>query len=842
MNKKRYWTYDQIDEEVLQQLVSQCQISPIIAKILVHRGITTPEAAKAFLSPGIACLHDPFLLKDMDRAVERIQRAVAAKESIWIYGDYDVDGVSSTSLLLKYFGEIGIPVNYYIPHRMEEGYGINEGAIEEIKAKGGQLIITVDCGITSLEEAKVAKALGIDMIITDHHECQGELPQAYAVIDPKREDCGYPFKMLCGCGVAFKLLQALAGPGGLGPKTREYLEIVALATVADIVPLVDENRYFVQEGLKEMAQTKNLGIGALIKVCNLQDKKINSGHIGFSLAPRINAAGRLGDAAKAVTLLSTQDPKEAEALAQYLNEENRDRQQLEMDIFHEAVAQIEGDPAYQQEDFLVVYQEGWHHGVIGIVASRLVERYYKPTIVLSIDGEEVKGSGRSIPGVNLFQLLMECKELFTKFGGHSQAAGLSLKREQLLEFRKCINSVAKERIEEEAKIQKIFCDSSLDLEEIDEALMDDLEALAPFGVGNPAPKFYARKVRVKEVYPLGAEGKHLKLCLEKGEGTIEALAFHWGEQRQQILAAQEVDLVFTPEYNEYQGTRRIQLGVKDIKMRAREGYRRLRDQYFAQFRLPEAPRVSLPVDELPAQVIPYSESALLKVLGDPEGNLMLVNSLQGVMTLQGFMDIRRVNCRRSYTWCYGCSQGLPKEGEVHIIVNPHIDKIDFKSYNKIILFDPFFSEADFSLIFQRVKRDQLLLLFNPEGEREYGEILHQVIPQREKLVHLYKFFSQRTQQGAIGSLKEMQSALEQQYGSYFSIPLIQNALRIFQEGGLLTVEQRGEDYRIIVHQGAPKIQLETLESFRRLNQYLQDYEELKKRLYPLYRRRMQAWN
>ena len=464
-NKK--WTLKHKGKIVDNELSKKIKISPEISQILKNRGIETEKDSEIFMDPSLDYLRDPFLMKDMEKAVKRIQEAIAKNEKIWIYGDYDVDGVSSTSILCIYFNSINYPVNYYIPNRLEEGYGINEDAIKLINEQGCNVLISVDCGITSVKEVELAKSLGIDVIITDHHECQTEIPNAFAVINPKQEDCNYPFDMLCGCGVAFKIIQALTPKEEFKYTMNNYLEIATLATICDIVPLVDENRIIVKNGLKLMKEGFNLGLRELTKVCGIETDKIGSSHIGFSIGPRINAAGRLGYSYLGVELFTTQSKEEAIEIASLLEEKNNERQMIEAKMYQEAEAIINSDERYKNDKVLIIANEGWQHGVIGIVASKLTEKYYKPTILLTIEDGEATGSARSIKGFSIFDALMKCSDILGKFGGHEQAAGLSLNEEYIDELRNRVNEFADYRLNQEDLIENIAVEFELDEDAID---------------------------------------------------------------------------------------------------------------------------------------------------------------------------------------------------------------------------------------------------------------------------------------------------------------------------------------------------------------------------------------
>ena len=562
-NKK--WTLKHKGKIVDNELSKKIKISPEISQILKNRGIETEKDSEIFMDPSLDYLRDPFLMKDMEKAVKRIQEAIAKNEKIWIYGDYDVDGVSSTSILCIYFNSINYSVNYYIPNRLEEGYGINEDAIKLINEQGCNVLISVDCGITSVKEVELAKSLGIDVIITDHHECQTEIPNAFAVINPKQEDCNYPFDMLCGCGVAFKIIQALTPKEEFKYTMNNYLEIATLATICDIVPLVDENRIIVKNGLKLMKEGFNLGLRELTKVCGIETDKIGSSHIGFSIGPRINAAGRLGYSYLGVELFTTQSKEEAIEIASLLEEKNNERQMIEAKMYQEAEAIINSDERYKNDKVLIIANEGWQHGVIGIVASKLTEKYYKPTILLTIEDGEATGSARSIKGFSIFDALMKCSDILGKFGGHEQAAGLSLNEEYIDELRNRVNEFADYRLNQEDLIENIAVEFELDEDAIDFNLIEELHRLEPFGMSNPSPRFILRNCEIKDIFKLGKEKNHLKLNLSK-KHTYECIGFNMSYLAEGYNIGDKVDVLFQLDENTYMGNRKIQFLLKDIRM------------------------------------------------------------------------------------------------------------------------------------------------------------------------------------------------------------------------------------------------------------------------------------
>jgi single-stranded-DNA-specific exonuclease len=568
MTGKAWKVSEDINSNTLQ-LAKELGISPLLGHLLYNRGITELVKAEAFLTPTLDHLHDPFLFKDMKRAVKRLKQAIDNQETVLIYGDYDVDGITSISLIIRVLSKC-LPgkLIYYIPKRLEEGYGLHLGSLDKALAKGVTLIITVDCGISAMEEGSFLKAQGVDLIITDHHEPKGVLPEAYALIDPKVPESGYPFIQLAGVGVAFKLLQGLAS---VMPEILERLlanlDLVAFGTVADIVPLLDENRVLVKYGLEQIQKTDNIGLQALIQGTSLKEREITSGHIGFMLAPRVNAAGRMANPSLGVKLFLTNDPLQAIDLAKKLEKENLTRQEIESVVLQEAKAQIEADPDVQNEHALVLAGEKWHLGVIGIVASKLVDIYNKPVILIGLDGEEGRGSGRSLKGFNLFDALDCCQEHMIKFGGHEFAAGLSITRQQIPAFREAFLKEAKEKLSQEALIPTIQIEGLIDLSGVTLDLARELGKLAPCGSSNPTPILGCKSVDLIDYKNVGENGKHLKLKVAAQDVICEGIGFNLGFIQSELASTSEVDLAFSLEENNWNGNVQIQLNLKDVVAR-----------------------------------------------------------------------------------------------------------------------------------------------------------------------------------------------------------------------------------------------------------------------------------
>ena len=534
----------------------------IIDKILYGRNIKGNEAIQAFLLPNKEQMHSPYLLNDMHQAVERVRRAKAQSEHIVIYGDYDVDGVTSTSILYMFLKEQGYSVSYYIPSRTEEGYGLNTSAIEKIRAYAA-LIITVDTGIAANQEVAFANSIGLDIIITDHHECQEDLPEAYCVLNPKRKDSAYPFDCLAGVGVTFKLMHGVALVEEVEDKIWKYMDIVALGTVADVVPLEGENRIITYLGFKQMEQTVHVGLQALIDVIPNKPIKITSNVIGYQLGPRINAAGRISDAKIGVELLVTTSKEEGVRIAHQLDMENKKRQDMEQAIVIQAEAYIEQYVDTEKDKIIIVAGDGWHHGVIGIVASRILAKYYKPTIVLTKEDGVYSGSARSVEGFNIFEAISNERDKLIRFGGHEMAAGLSLKETEFIAFKEEIQAYAEKHLPDELLTPSMVIDLEVEAKEMTLGLYDELERLEPFGVSNPMPTFCVQGI-VQYAQKIGQD-KHLKISVQKDNHVLHGVGFDKGYLVDELTEGEEVRIACELTKNVWNQKISVQLRIKDIQ-------------------------------------------------------------------------------------------------------------------------------------------------------------------------------------------------------------------------------------------------------------------------------------
>ncbi len=555
-----------VDNEIVNNLTEALGIEPIIARLLVQRGITTVAGANTFFEPDQTSLHDPFLFEGMDLAVDRIIEALHNKQSIFVFGDYDVDGITSSSLLYLFFRDLGGEVQYYIPNRQNEGYGLSVEGMEAAKKDGADLIITVDCGITSVEEIKRANELGIDVIVSDHHQTGDQIPEALAVINPKLPGSPYPFKDLAGVGVAYKLAQGVAKVLELDADYLDrYIDLVAVGTAADIVPLVDENRIFVRMGLDKLNKKPLVGLRALIETSGLKLGRIEVGQVIYGLAPRINAVGRLGSANRAVDLMITANSERARELSLTLESENRNRRRIDTSTLDEAIEEVEETIDPENDYTIVIAHEKWHGGVIGIVASRLIERYYRPTVMITIDKGIGKGSARSIPGFDIYNALSECSDLLEQFGGHTYAAGMSLKEENIPEFKRRFNDVAKRMLAPGDLFPKLHINDKIGLWSVNGELLRDLKKFAPFGPNNPVPSFVSRDVELYG-YPRIVGSNHLKFKVRSGERIIDCIGFNIGDRIGRLDPNRPTNnIVYTIEENEWNGQIYLQLHIQDIK-------------------------------------------------------------------------------------------------------------------------------------------------------------------------------------------------------------------------------------------------------------------------------------
>lgn len=559
MNRK--WQVNEIDNNEIERIEKSFNISKLVASIIAGKGLKTDEEIEVFLHPRRTDFHNPFLMPDMEKAANRIVEAIKNNEKVAIYGDYDVDGITSSTVLHRFLKDRGLNTNIYIPNRLCEGYGLNAEEIKKIAEEGHTLMITVDCGITGKAEVELAKSLGIDTIVTDHHEPPEELPEAIAVVDCKRKDNKYPFRELAGVGVTFKLTQAISKILNLKEEENlKYLDIVCIGTISDIVPLVDENRTISKLGLMLLNQTKNVGLKVLLE--SLGYKKIDSTAVSFGIAPRVNACGRMGYERVALELFLTDDVKRARELAKELNDFNTKRQEIEKRIFEEALEQIKNGQE-EKNPCIILRKENWHHGVIGIVSSKITEMYFKPSILMAIEGEDCKGSGRSIPGFDIHEALEKCNKNIKQFGGHSMAIGITVESANFEAFKSSVLNYAKEKhIEDIVPVLNI--DEKLQLKDITMKDVRDLALLEPFGEANKPPLFQINNVKIETIRTL-SEGKHLKMDIKDDNTKFGTIGFNLGSLANEYKIGDKIDIAGYLEINSFGGRDSIQINIKDIK-------------------------------------------------------------------------------------------------------------------------------------------------------------------------------------------------------------------------------------------------------------------------------------
>lgn len=568
-NAEKKWSFRDADPDLCTKLSEELNISQIVAQVLINRGIDTSEKARLFLSARLQDLHSPFLMKGMDQAVDRILSAIKNNEKICIYGDFDVDGITATAVMLLFLREVNMDVFYYIPRRLEEGYGLNVNAVKSIKKRGASLLITVDCGISDVNAVEYAHNNSIDVIVTDHHEMPDNSSEAYATLNPKQPDCDFPFKGLAGVGVAFNLIIGLRKKlrelgfwqKGQEPNLKDYLDLVALGTIADIVPMVDENRIFAKNGLKVIAKGRRPGIKALKDISGIPDGEVDAAMVAFRLAPRMNASGRLSDAKDVVELLISNTYDDARKLAEKIDAKNTERQKIGRRILAEAKSKI--GPAEALDGPLVLFDKAWHQGVVGICASRLSDEFFTPTVLLAINEEtgEARGSARSISGFDIYSAIKKCEKELQAFGGHKAAAGLTLKIDKIDSFKQKFTEIVKEELAKNDFVPIVEIDAEVSLNMLTCRVLQEIENLAPFGPANPEPVFSSLDIGSYSSMTVG--NGHLKLKIKESGKFFDAIGFNMASRY--CLKDEKIRLAFVPQIHAYNGDRSIQLNLRDIK-------------------------------------------------------------------------------------------------------------------------------------------------------------------------------------------------------------------------------------------------------------------------------------
>ncbi len=814
----KLWLSNDISHERVEKLSAAAGISPLMAKVFISREIEDTVLINRFLNPSLDELHDPFLMADMDKAVGRIIEALDNKEKIVVYGDYDVDGTTSTSILLNFLAGQGASVDFFIPDRMDDGYGLSINAIDKIFSMEPSLIITVDCGVTAVEEVDYIRAKKVDIIITDHHECKSMLPAAFAVVNPCRPDCGYPFKSLAGVGVVYKLITALCIKLGLGNIYNEYLDLVAIGTVADVVPLVDENRVIVRYGLLEIKSTSNIGLKTLIENSGLKDKPVNSWGISFVIAPRINVAGRIGDAGRVVRLFTTGNQDEASVMVLELNDENRLRQETEALILQQVLEEIEGREGFRNEKVIVAAGKGWHHGIIGIVASKVMEKYYKPCVLISCENGMGKGSARSVEGFSMFRALDYCRDLLVKFGGHELAAGLSLRQEQIEAFRRMINDYAETVINESDLVPKLRIDTFIDYKDINIDNVRELERLAPHGAGNPSPVFAYNNLRINDIRTVG-EDRHLKMKLEDGNFLVDGIGFNMGGLAEEYKRSAALDAAFSLEINTWNSVERVQLNIRDIRP---DGDTALEDGFYQT--LDKCIEINTAVAD------PMEQNFATGVAWEPEDGLLgkltginnsgekvviFVSSLESTKRLVKILENSAFGIKIPYEICYtgfnGRNTGLPC-----VVINPDADVLDLSGVDEIVFYGNWIDRKYFyKLLDKTAWKKRSFFISGALNDPDYQAI----IPKRQDVVAVYQHIKAKSggEKLPVKDLNVLAKSIGYSYKISMNCFKLKKTIEVLEELGLITKESIDKDGMYIkVNISNGKTRLENSVLFRSL--------------------------
>jgi len=814
------WNIKNPNEESIKNIIKTNKLSGLIARVLSNKGFTDSEEINMFLNPDICNLHSPFLLKDMDKAVEIIHQHIQKKEKILIYGDYDADGVTSTAVLYDYLKREGTNVFYYIPDRSSDGYGLNMESLERISISDYSLVITVDNGISAIEEIKHIRDLGVDVVVTDHHECGEIIPKANAVINPKRDDCEYPFKFLAGVGVTFKLVCALAETTGNFKEVFErYIEIVCIGTIGDIVQLTGENRIIVKYGLGKISNSSNLGIKALCEESGIT--KFSTWAISFMIVPRINAAGRLGGAERAVELFTTSDREIAKNIACELGQENRNRQEIEADVLNQVLDKIEKDNL-QNKSIIIIGGEGWHHGVVGIVASRVVDRFNKPCIIASFEDESGRGSGRSLEGVNLFEVLSACSCYLEKFGGHELAGGITISRKNFEAFREKAEKIVDSITEGKTLIKSIEVEDIIDIKNLEYSAVNDLALLEPFGMGNPAPIFCIENAEIASIRTVG-DNKHLKLSINRvlelegsfnscqtietviqGRSTaypntlrgggisgdrhriksdskaVEAIGFQMGELKNHLKVKDKISLVFSAEISLFAGKNNVQMIIKDLYTTSEVEHE---EKYFETLDI-RILSCEYKIDALTTKFIQMNRDneTINEFIKSGSKNLFLINTIgvyRHVISILGTQDLNSdVEIR------YNDDKGALARNV--FIVNPILEEIDLSAYNKVILCDAFFRAEYYGTINNKSKKISVYVLYQKDDIKYNLEVLENIKVDRKHLEAVYRLIKKYSRDNVLKlSQSELFKILLDEHGLTSNSFLLRQSLEIFQDISLI---------------------------------------------------------
>jgi single-stranded-DNA-specific exonuclease len=869
-NSQKLWMVKSPAPALSRILARKLGITPITAQILINRGIHTVEQGRGFLGSELARLHEPLLFKDMGKAVERILKAVEAGEKILVYGDYDADGITATALLVRVFRRLGAAVDCFVPNRLTDGYGLHIEVLQKACEEGTSLVITVDCGISDLAEIRWADENKLDLIVTDHHEPPEELPPAYALINPKCADSGYPFQELAGVGVALKLGQALLDAAGQGSEAwRDYLDLVCLGTIADIVPIHGENRILVKHGLTALAETRCPGIQALIEVSGIKNNIIGPREVGFGLAPRLNAAGRTGAPELALELLLTDHKDTALELAGRLNKANQDRQRIESDVLEEVLEMLGSDPAKGEAAVLALASENWHPGVIGIVASRLIGRFYRPALLISIEGEEGRGSARSIPGFNIYQALAHCREHLLDYGGHALAAGFTVKTDGIENFFAALNDYA-QKITGGKRLQPLLeIDGIVEMDQVSEKLISEINLLQPFGSANPSPLLSCRSAMLLESRGVGKDSAHLKMRLRGEHSVLDGIGFNLGAYAEMFPQGEAVDLAFVPDMNEYNGRRSVQLEVKDLGAPALyvlqdepqdgnilaeacfspagELAEDIEDLFMPEFLfttmkdLGAADRPVQPKPERRAQDIQYLDCrnsgnrpcqlAQLAAAGEP--TLVITSCAYQNIELAHYVQLSEPSLRGKVAYChYHTAAEIKnklasqfKAGKISVIfATPAAAKAAGLSAGQVLLYHlPFGPETVAFAAGCVTPGGKLHLLYGEDDFQENLEGLENLAPGREYLARLYQLLRRERKENVLSNINILSSAMKGSGHPHTSAYTLRTALAIFTELGLLSCT--GEGVLINIHLSAAPSEKQDLfqaQTYQRLTRIKED--------------------
>lgn len=834
MAASKIWKYIESDKAQVDSISQQFKINPIVAQVILNRGITEKKQISEFLNPDICNLSDPFLMKDMDKGSERVADAIKNYEYIIVCGDYDVDGITSTAILVHFLRNCGVTADYYIPDRIDDGYGLSMAVAEKIKAMNPELVITVDSGITAVDEVDFLCNAGIDVVITDHHECKGTLPNACAVINPHRQDDEYPFKQLSGVGVVYRFIEAIYT--AIKDKTffqedidiQRYIDAVAVGTITDVMPLIGENRTIIKYGIERLNKTCNEGLKALIRVAGLQDKQISAWMIGFVIGPRMNAAGRMSNAQKAVELLLTDSPQHVESIAKLLDEENIYRQETEKAILNRVFTKIEQDIDFATDKIIVVEGDNWHQGVIGIAASKVVDKYNMPCILLSVDGQEVKGSARSIAGFNIYDALCYCGAWIERFGGHELAAGLTLKTQNIDSFKNSIIQYAAQHIKAEHMLASINIDGELQPEELTVKAAEDLEILAPFGVDNPKPIFCCNGMRIVDIKTTIDE-KHLKLKLRYANRTLDAIGFNIGDAIRQFCKGDFVDAAFSLEINSWNFIHKVQLNVKDLKKSEiaaaiKNFYSSLDyDSLYEYIANNSTIDSGGPEYNLNKRCNQDCIETLENVLYTGTSKIIFVNTVQGIKDIVRTYEKSVANQQNIVTLCYNNLENSPKS-DIYIVVNPKMSEIDIGNFRHVIFYKFACSQIFLQSFAKRLNAQQTINYVGTQPYSEYiADTVNDIVPNRDDLAVVYRLLStdRNIRAGRI-STTWLSDRILHKFNKKISCAKIENSIGIFKELGLVTVEQQEkfDDMRIIINNNG-KVDIENSRLYRRMQQIKQ---------------------